>query len=219
MPKYFDRVRSEIAPLLPTRATRIVDVGCGVGATSAWLKARYPDAYTIGLEGNAAIREELAANVDELHIVDLNGALPDVGRPDLVLFLDVLEHLSSPDKVLAGLVGQLAPQGVVIVSLPNVAHLSVSLPLLFRARFDYADAGILDRTHMRFFVRSSAVTLLNNAGLRVEKALQSGLQGPRARLLDALTFGQMRDHLTKQYILCGVKMNGTAQGDIAWSVC
>ncbi len=219
MSNYFHHVRREIAPLLPTQAKRIVDVGCGVGATAAWIKSRYPDAHTIGLEGNAAIHEELAANVDEFHIIDLNGALPDVGRPDLILFLDVLEHLFAPDKVLAGLVSQLAPGGTVIVSLPNVAHLSVSLPLLLRGRFDYEDAGILDRTHLRFFVRSSAITMLNDAGLRVEKGLQSGLQGPKSRLLDSLTFGLIRDHLTKQYILSGTRMNGSGQGKIEWRVC
>jgi SAM-dependent methyltransferase len=213
---YFHHVRREIAPLLPMHAKCIVDVGCGIGATSAWLKSRYPDARTIGLEGNAAIRGELATNVDELHIVDLNGPLPEVGHPDLILFLDVLEHLLAPDKVLAGLARRLAPGGTVIVSLPNVAHLSVSFPLFVRGRFDYADAGILDRTHLHFFVRASAIALLNNAGLRVEKGVKSGFQGPRTRLIDFVTFGLLHDHLAKQYIISGVKMTSIGQGEIEW---
>jgi SAM-dependent methyltransferase len=215
---YFHRVRREIAPLLPKQARCVVDVGCGVGATSAWLKSRYPDAHMIGLEGNLAVREELACNVDEFHIVDLNGALPEVGHPDLILFLDVLEHLLEPHKVLADLANRLAPGGTVIVSLPNIAHLSVSLPLFIRGRFDYADAGILDRTHLRFFVRRSALALLNGAGLRVEKAVRSGFQGPRARWLNFVTFGLLQDHLTKQYILSGAKRNSTGQGEIEWFV-
>ena len=219
MSDYFRHVRREIAPLLPPQATRIVDVGCGVGATSAWLKSYYPDALTIGIEGNPAIRETLAANVDEYHIADLNCPLPDIGSPDLILFLDVLEHLFAPDKVLAAMVKILAPGGTVIVSLPNVAHLSVSLPLLLGGRFDYADAGILDRTHMRFFVRTSAVALLNAAGLSVDAGLESGLQGKKSKLLDVLTFGLMRDRLAKQYILAGKKNNREGQEKIAWRVC
>lgn len=113
----------------------------------------------------------------------------------------------------------LAPGGTVIVSLPNVAHLSVSLPLLLGGRFDYADAGILDRTHMRFFVRTSAVALLNAAGLSVDAGLKSGLQGKKSKLLDVLTFGLMRDRLAKQYILAGKKNNREGQEKIAWRVC
>ena len=61
-----------------------------------------------------------------------------------------------------------------IVSVPNVAHLSVSIPLLFRREFAYQDAGILDRTHLRFFVEDTAVKLLNDFKLVVERGLASG---------------------------------------------
>jgi trans-aconitate methyltransferase len=216
MSGYFSFVRTDIEPLLPPTASRIVDVGCGIGATSAWLKTRYPRARTVGLEGNGAVLEQLSANVDEARVVDLNGPAPDIGQADLILCLDVLEHLAAPEKLLSNLAAQLAPGGTVIVSLPNVAHLSVSLPLLLKARFDYADAGILDRTHLRFFVRGSAVDLLNGAGLRVEAGLRGGFTGPKSKLIDRLTFGAIRDHLTKQYILAGRPMNGSRQGRIRW---
>src|SRR5580698_8161742 len=97
---YFRHVRRDIDRLLPTSAQRILDVGSGVGATSVWLKSRYPGCTTVALEGNADIREELARNVDEAVILDLNGQIPDVGAPDLVLCLDVLEHLMEPLEVL-----------------------------------------------------------------------------------------------------------------------
>ena len=37
-PLYFENVRSEIAPLLPSPCERVLDVGCGAGATLQWLK-------------------------------------------------------------------------------------------------------------------------------------------------------------------------------------
>jgi len=198
--EYYSFVRSEIAPLLPPTATRILDVGCGIGATAAWLKSKYPGSRTVGLEGNAALLPELARNVDEPRIVDLNDPFPEVGTVDLVLLLDVLEHLIQPEAVLARIVSVIAENATVLISLPNVAHLSVSLRLLFLGRFDYADAGILDRTHLHFFYKESAVNLARAAGLEVEKGLISGLQGPRTRWMDRLTFGLMRERLTKQYI-------------------
>jgi SAM-dependent methyltransferase len=216
---YFQHVRKEIAPLLPASAKSILDVGAGVGQTTAWLRSCYPGSHTTALEGNAALRDGLARNVDQAFIVDLNGHLPDIGSPDLILFLDVLEHLARPDEVLRRLTATMPEGGTVIVSVPNVGHLSVSLPLLLRARFDYGDAGILDRTHLRFFVRTSAVALMNEAGLVVRRGIRSGFQGPRARALDRLTAGLARDHLTKQYIMAGTRAaSGVQQGAVEWLV-
>jgi SAM-dependent methyltransferase len=216
---YFQHVREEIAPLLPASAKSILDVGAGTGRTTAWLRLRYPGSQTTALEGNGALRDELAGNVDRVLIVDLNNDLPDVGSPDLILLLDVLEHLARPGKVLRCLTETMANGGTVIVSVPNIAHLSVSVPLLFNGRFDYSDAGILDRTHLRFFVRSSAISLMNGAGLTVRRGIRSGLRGPRARLLDSLTAGFFRDRLTKQYIMAGTRAADDArQGTVEWLI-
>jgi hypothetical protein len=66
----------------------------------------------------------------------------------------------------------------VIVSVPNISHLSISVPLLVSRRFTYQDAGILDRTHLRFFVEATAIRLLNDAAFRVTKGIICGLEGP-----------------------------------------
>jgi len=202
---YFEHVRSDIADLLPAKATRIVDVGCGAGSTLAWLRGRYPSAHTIGLEGNAAMASQLSRNADEAHVVDLTGAVPDLGSPDLILFLDVLEHLSDPVSAMKKITSSLAPDGKIIVSLPNIAHYSVSAPLFFGGQFEYEDAGILDRTHLRFFVRKSAVELLLTAGFTVERALYTGLNGRKLKLLDASTLGRQRMRLAKQFVMRGAK--------------
>jgi 2-polyprenyl-3-methyl-5-hydroxy-6-metoxy-1,4-benzoquinol methylase len=216
---YYKFVRRDIEPLLPAAAKRVLDVGAGVGGTSRWLKARYADAYCIALEGNRDLVDSLRQNVDEAHIVDLNGPLPDVGPVDLILFLDVLEHLLDPEKVLAELTRRMLAGGTVIVSLPNVAHLSVSFPLLLTGSFEYRDAGILDRTHLRFFTRKTAVELVNKAGLTVTQGLRTGLFGPRSRVIDGLTFGAVRDHLTKQYVMACRRTTATEkQGDIRWGL-
>ena len=162
----------------------------------------------------------LAINADVAHIVDLNEDIPDVGEPDLILCLDVLEHLIAPERVLALLVGILAPGGTIIVSLPNVAHLSVSLPLVLHGEFRYRDAGILDRTHLRFFVKRSALELLNRAGLVVKHGLQLGFDGPKSRLANLATLGILRDRLTKQYLLAAQPAaDNEKQGTIKWQLC
>jgi hypothetical protein len=60
----------------------------------------------------------------------------------------------------------LKEDGEIVVSLPNVAHISVRLMLLF-GKFQYADRGILDRTHQRFYTRRTARQMIENAGFRI----------------------------------------------------
>jgi SAM-dependent methyltransferase len=216
---YYGHVRTEIADLLPPKAASILEIGSAAGGTLKWIAARYPGARTTGVEGLAENLPQLQQNADEAYIADLDTGLPDqLGRYDLILALDVLEHLKEPDSVLQRLVANhLAPDGSIIVSLPAVSHYSVSLPLLLRRRFDYADEGILDRTHLHFFVESSCVALMNRSGLVVSDGCLGGFFGSKTRLADLLTFGLLRHWLAKQYIMRGVLAAGP-QTRINWKI-
>jgi len=200
---YFHLVRREILPLLPKDLTRILDVGAGAGATLSWLKTIYPKAKTTGVELNTRLSDELKKNADMAIFGNIDECISELKSYDLILLLDVLEHLPDSTGTLKKLSKLLMRGGHVIVSVPNIAHLSVSIPLLLRRRFTYGDAGILDRTHLRFFVEDTAIRLLNDADINVTAGLLSGLQGPRAKIIDLLTFGLFRHHLTKQYIMLG----------------
>ena len=134
---------------------------------------------------------------------DLNQPLPDIGKFDLILALDVLEHLADPQSVINDLVARLTEGVRIIVSLPNVSHLSVIAGLALRREFEYRDAGILDRTHLRFFTEKSAVRLLRQSGLSVTDGIVTGLEGRKAKLANALTGGLLLHYLVKQYIMAG----------------
>ena len=212
---YFEHSRQEIAPLLPAAPGRVLEVGCSSGATLAWLRARWPAAETVGVDGYEPIRDVLAQNADTAIIQNLEAPLPELGRFDLVLALDILEHLTDPATVLKGLVSRLNPGGSVIVSVPNVGHVSILADLLLRRRFQYQDAGILDRTHLRFFTEESAVGLMNTAGLIVQQGVVNGLSGRKAKLFNTLTLGLFRHYFAKQYIMLGT-VSGNAQGSVNW---
>jgi 2-polyprenyl-3-methyl-5-hydroxy-6-metoxy-1,4-benzoquinol methylase len=86
---------------------------------------------------------------------------------------DVLEHLRDPWGALTDLVAVLRPGGWVVASVPNVRVFTVLLPLVRKGRFEYKEAGVLDRTHLRFFTRSSAIALVEGSGLAVESIERS----------------------------------------------
>jgi 2-polyprenyl-3-methyl-5-hydroxy-6-metoxy-1,4-benzoquinol methylase len=214
---YYGFSREEIAPLLPKSAKNILEVGASSGRTLSWLKSKFPESTTTAVELNEELLPQLQKNVDTAIIGPIDSVISQLKSYDLILLLDVLEHLNDSLSTLKEICNKLTDDGQIIVSLPNVAHLSVSLPLLFQRKFEYKDAGILDRTHKVFFTETSAVQLMNNAGLIVIDGLLSGLQGPKAKLVDSLSFGGLKHHLTKQYIMgARKKAPSESQTPIGW---
>ena len=145
---------------------RLLDVGAAGGLLSRPLSAR--GWRVTAVERDAAAARELDGACERVIVADAE-ALPPLGGPfHAILYGDVLEHLRDPAQVLRRVGRELAPGGRVVVSVPNVAHLWIRLSLL-AGRFEYADRGILDRTHLRFFTRRTLRELLRAGGLRVRR--------------------------------------------------
>jgi 2-polyprenyl-3-methyl-5-hydroxy-6-metoxy-1,4-benzoquinol methylase len=87
---------------------------------------------------------------------------------DCIVCADILEHLTNPENALSRLVALQSAGSLFILSVPNVANLWVRLNLLF-GRFNYAERGILDRTHLRFFTRKTLLEMLDRVNLKVTK--------------------------------------------------
>jgi 2-polyprenyl-3-methyl-5-hydroxy-6-metoxy-1,4-benzoquinol methylase len=92
----------------------------------------------------------------------------------LVVCGDVLEHTPDPVGVLKKLIDASADDAKFIISLPNVAHLAIRLMLLF-GKFPKMERGILDKTHLQFFTKDTALDMLRQAGLRAEKVSCTGV--------------------------------------------
>ena len=94
---YYHFVRREIAPLLPKACNQVLEVGAGAGATLKWLKEVYPTAETTAVELNSALFDELRLNADITVIGSIDETFSQLKSYDLILLLDVLEHL--PDSI------------------------------------------------------------------------------------------------------------------------
>ena len=88
---------------------------------------------------------------------------------DVVVCADVLEHFYKPEELLRKIRGWLKPGGLLLTSIPNIANVSMRLSLL-AGQFNYAERGLLDRTHLTFFTRSTARALLEKEGFRIRSA-------------------------------------------------
>jgi O-antigen biosynthesis protein len=163
---YMESARPEIQPFVPTSAKRILDVGCWRGLMGAALKAR--DGRVVwGIEPDPDAADAAATVLDHVIVGTFPDDLPPSEQFDCVLFVDVLEHIADPWGALAATKRVLAPGGHVLASIPNIRHYSVLYPLLSRGQWNYVDAGILDRTHLRFFTRSSIERLFADAGYAI----------------------------------------------------
>lgn len=169
-PQYHDKPRVEIASFISEPPALVLDVGCGGGATAKLIKQKFPGARIIGIELNPHAAEHARAYVDDVVCGDLfEIEIPErLGNAqlDLVLLLDVLEHLFDPWRALQRIRSWLAPDTRVLASIPNVRNLA-TLDDLAAGRWRYAANGVLDITHVRFFTKESLRELFEDTGYEV----------------------------------------------------
>jgi len=162
------RVRPGEAPALilegVPHSARVLDVGCGSGEIGVLLR-EIKQCSVVGVEPQpervAAARQrglEVHEGVlDERRADELGASF------DAVLLVDVLEHLADPAALLERVSRVLAPDAALHLSVPNVAHWTVRANLL-RGRFRYAEKGLMDATHLRWFTRETLRELLARTG-------------------------------------------------------
>jgi SAM-dependent methyltransferase len=162
-----DRVRGVVTAARP--GARVLDVGCGDG----WLlDALAPTgARCLGLDvSGEAVSRAMARGIDARRTDLDRGPLPvDAGVFDVVLCLDVLEHLFDPESVLGELRRAVAPGGRVVIAVPNGLNLFNRVAFLSGRHLDVMDKAHLSGTpfseHIRFFSREVLERSLASARL------------------------------------------------------
>ena len=164
----YEGINEAVFSLVPPSAIRILDVGCGTGALGKRL-LQDPKRYVAGITYSEQEAGIAALCLSQVVCAELNNFdFSSFGKFDCVILSHVLEHLYSPRSVLERLKCVLGPESVIIVALPNVLWWRQRIQFLL-GRWRYAEWGILDKTHFRFFDRQSAEQLLVDSGYEILK--------------------------------------------------
>lgn len=138
-------------------ARTLLDVGAGTGLLVD--EARRAGLAAVGVEPSV----RLAAHACAAGIPVTTGTLPhpalDARRFDVVMLVDVLEHVADPVALLRRCAERLAPGGIVVVVTPDVA--STAARALGRRWWHYRIA------HVGYFTRATLARAAGRAGLAV----------------------------------------------------
>ena len=204
-PSYHMLTRLDILQIVPRIGGALLDVGGGVGSTAAYLKNEgYVErAGVVDLVTQSAATKGIdfhyTANLEQLDT--LSRIFEKEGPFNVILCLDVLEHLSDPWSMVKCLHSMLAVNGVIVASIPNIRYYKASFPLFFRGRWDLESSGIRDRTHLRWFVRDTAVQLMTSSGLKLEVIIDKPGGGRKIGLIRTFTFGLLNEFTNLQYLI------------------
>ena len=211
--------RPDLVERLPSSCRNVLDLGCATGEVGAAVKRRIPDARVTGVELDPSMAAIAATKLDRVVAADLENAEAIAGQLagqpfDGVLAGDILEHLVDPWRTLRILTTVLAPDAVVVASLPNVGFWDTSWNVLVRKRWPYRPRGIHDSTHLRFFARRNLEPLFAQAGYRVERIDRSYrlIERPhrRNRFARFVAVPGLRDLLTFQFLVIARREAGIA---------
>ncbi|MBA7662088.1 Trans-aconitate 2-methyltransferase [subsurface metagenome] len=167
IPPYYNFPRPEIQALVPREAKTILDLGCASGRLGAELKKRQ-DCAVHGVDFNPEMLKEAKKRLDWVHLANLDALdWKVVNREwDCIIFGDILEHLINPWAVLHQANKLLSPDGLIVASIPNIAHPRM-VENLKRGLFRYTPYGICDSDHKRFFTKTSITQMFSQEELKI----------------------------------------------------
>ncbi|MCC6396859.1 MAG: class I SAM-dependent methyltransferase [Bacteroidetes bacterium] len=229
--KYEDRPRMELMGLLDFPFRDVLEIGCGGGATGGVIKRDHPEVTYYGVEIDADAAGQARRVLDRVLRGDIESmSLEDYAIPrsafDLIILADVLEHLYDPWKVLRTLRDYLRPGGVVVASIPNAQNIRL-VQSLVNGFWTYAQRGLLDATHIRFFTLVEIGRLFSGSGFMIDQLISScdadmPTAGPWPRDLEwgklalrGLTREDVQQLYTFQYLVRARRTSDNGKGKLS----
>lgn len=203
--RYYNLEKKKLASLILYGANAVLDLGCGTGMLGRQLLKEQKAVKVVGVEIFPPAAEEARRIYAEVHCGDLEVMdLPYNECFDYVVCGDILEHLKDPWEALTRILGWLKPGGELIASIPNIRYWRILRDLVFFGMWEYAEAGIMDRTHLRFFTLKSFLSSMTCLGFRV-KYHAMVVHGARQGWFNKASLGILEEFLGSQFIVVAAK--------------
>jgi SAM-dependent methyltransferase len=164
-------INPDLLALIPNSAQRLLEVGCSSGALAHAFKLKHPNCHYLGFEIDKIAAEQARNWCNDVVTGDID-SMTDIDFAkycdrDCWIFGDVLEHLRDPWLVLERIRRVIPISGSLVISVPNAQHWSLQARLSV-GDFRYVDGGLMDRTHIRWFTRTTLLEMLSNTGWKLE---------------------------------------------------
>lgn len=193
------QVRGDLLERIDPNARSILEFGCGEGSLGAAVKQRQRCRF-VGIELDTKAAAAARRRVDDVFCGDVREVVAIVNEQfDFIIGGDIVEHLDEPWTFLADLRRLCTKGGRLLLSLPNIANVSIVNDLL-RGRFDYVYMGLTCVGHLRFFTKRTIEDMLTIAGWSVveitpQPTILSPDAGDLLKKLDAAGVPVSRDDL------------------------
>jgi 2-polyprenyl-3-methyl-5-hydroxy-6-metoxy-1,4-benzoquinol methylase len=153
---------------IPQSAKLVLEIGCGSGKFAALLRQRN-QCELWAIEPNNIAAQLARKHVDKIFNTSIEEAQKYLNgqKFDVIILLDVIEHLVNPDQILTMLRLNLTSAGFIVASIPNMRYFYSFRDLVLYGKWDYVEAGILDRSHLRFFTYNSVQKFFTNLGFKI----------------------------------------------------
>tara|TARA_Y200000002_G_scaffold352542_1_gene331350 strand:- start:14 stop:682 length:669 start_codon:yes stop_codon:yes gene_type:complete len=184
-----------------TRPTKILEIGGGAGHTTKILCEIF---NCHGTNIDIKIPKIKAKGIDHLEM-DMNSKNNSNKltnkRFDLILALDVIEHIEDTDKLLDFIKSISSNNTYLFISLPNIKNIRVPFYIYFKNTFPRKNAGIFDKTHLRWFTKKDVIELIFKKGYQYVDSTYTDHKSRfiKNRLIEKI-FGFL---LAPQFIVCG----------------
>lgn len=205
---YYHHARREMLPFFPADPGRVLDIGCGNGNFGSLQKDTFAGTEVWGVEPVADAHAAAERVLDRALLGYLDDSLQLPERHfDVIVFNDSLEHFPDHLPALTLALRLQKPGGSVVASIPNIRFWPHVQQYLFEGGWRYESAGVLDRTHLRFFTRKSMIREFASAGLQVDEigGINPCWLSWKFRLLRVLLPSLMSDMPFQQFALRAVK--------------
>ena len=109
--------------LVDLKGKDLIEFGCGIFPSSFGLKKKcMPREYVASDTSNKILKvAKMNDNRPIYKVIDLEKNITISKKYDLIILKGVLHHLKKPEKVLAKLKNILKPNGMIIISEPNLS--------------------------------------------------------------------------------------------------